>query len=177
MPFYQCDASGLVKRYVDEVGSDWVRAIVDPAAANIVSIADITRAEVTSALARRAREGIITLDERDELIQTFRAHCATQYRIVPTQPWIIDLAIELLQRHPLRAYDAVQKVCFSITRLHTEDTSVLAHINTIHFHRVHLDFSSGSAAPGTSIDRMSRRQVFRAASPVSCQITLNCSQG
>jgi len=72
MPFYQCDASGLVKRYVDEVGSDWVRAIVDLAAVNIISIADITRAEVTSALARRAREGVITLDERDELIQTFR---------------------------------------------------------------------------------------------------------
>jgi hypothetical protein len=60
MPFYQCDSSGLVKRYVDEVGSDWVRTIVDPASANIVSIADITRAEVTSALARRAREGVIT---------------------------------------------------------------------------------------------------------------------
>jgi hypothetical protein len=34
MPFSHCDASGLVKRYVDEVGSDWVRAIVDPASAN-----------------------------------------------------------------------------------------------------------------------------------------------
>jgi hypothetical protein len=41
MPFYQCDSSGLVKRYVDEIGSAWVRAIVDPASANIVSIADI----------------------------------------------------------------------------------------------------------------------------------------
>ena len=114
MPFYQCDASGLVKRYVDEVGSDWVRAIVAPASANIVSIADITRAEVTSALARRAREGVITLDERDELIQTFQAHCATQYRIILTQPWIIDLVAELLQRHPLRAYDAVQLASASI---------------------------------------------------------------
>jgi uncharacterized protein len=72
MPFYQCDSSGLVKRYVDEVGSDWVRAIVVPASANIVSIADITRAEVTSAFARRTREGIITLDERDALMQTFQ---------------------------------------------------------------------------------------------------------
>jgi len=76
MPFYQCDSSGLVKRYVDEVGSDWVRAIVDPASANIVSIADITRAEVTGAFARRAREGIIALNETDVLIQTLRAHCA-----------------------------------------------------------------------------------------------------
>jgi predicted nucleic acid-binding protein len=114
MPFYHCDSGGLVKRYVDEVGSDWVRAIVAPAAANTVSIADITRAEVTGALARRAREGVITLNERDELIQTFRAHHATQYRIVPTQPRIIDLAAELLQRHPLRAYDAVQLASASI---------------------------------------------------------------
>ena len=68
MPFYQCDASGLVKRYVDEVGSDWVRAIVAPASANIVSIADITRAEVTSALARRAREGVIIAATRGEAV-------------------------------------------------------------------------------------------------------------
>jgi predicted nucleic acid-binding protein len=95
MPFYQCDASGLIKRYVDEVGSNWVRVIVE-ASAHSMSIADITRAEVTSALARRAREGVITLGERDELVQAFRAHCATQYRIVQTQPGIIDLATELL---------------------------------------------------------------------------------
>ncbi len=122
MPFYQCDSSGLVKRYVDEAGSDWVRAIVVPASANIVSIADITRAEVTSAFARRTREGIITLDERDALIQTFQAHCVTQYRLVPTQPLIIDLATELLQRYPLRAYDAVQLASASIV-----NQSLIAH--------------------------------------------------
>ena len=122
MTFYQCDASGLVKRYVAEIGSDWVRALVDPSSAHIVSIADITRAEVTSALARRAREGVITLDERDALIQTFQAHCAMQYRIVPTQPWVIDHAAELIQRHPLRAYDAVQLASASII-----NQSLLAH--------------------------------------------------
>jgi predicted nucleic acid-binding protein len=122
MPFYQYDASGLVKRYVNEVGSGWVRTIVDPASTNIISLADITRAEVTSALARRAREGVITPQERDELIETFRAHCVTQYRIVPIQPWIIDLATELLQRHPLRAYDAVQLASASIV-----NQSLIAH--------------------------------------------------
>jgi uncharacterized protein len=122
MPFYQCDSSGLVKRYVDEVGSDWVRAIVEPTSANIVSIADIRRAEVSSALARRAREGVISLNERDELIQTFRAHRGMQYRIVPTQPRIIDLAVELIQRHPLRAYDAVQLASATIV-----NQSLIAH--------------------------------------------------
>jgi len=108
MPFYQFDASGLVKRYVDEIGSDWVRAIIDPAQGNLISIADITRAEVASALARRAREGVITVDERDELLRTFQAHGATEYRVVPTEHRIIDLAVEWIQRHPLRAYDGVR---------------------------------------------------------------------
>ena len=93
-----------------------------PAATNIVSIADITRAEVTSAFARRTREGIITLDEREALMQIFQAHCATQYRIVPTQPLIIDLATELPQRHPLRAYDAVQLASASLV-----NQSLIAH--------------------------------------------------
>jgi len=95
---------------------------VVPAATNIVSIADITRAEVTSAFARRTREGIITLDEREALMQIFQAHCATQYRIVPTQPLIIDLATELPQRHPLRAYDAVQLASASLV-----NQSLIAH--------------------------------------------------
>ena len=31
MNSYYLDTSALVKRYVDETGSDWLRAIVDPA--------------------------------------------------------------------------------------------------------------------------------------------------
>jgi uncharacterized protein len=38
----------------------------------------------------------------------FQAHCATDYRVVPTEHPIISLAIDLIQQHPLRAYDAVQ---------------------------------------------------------------------
>jgi predicted nucleic acid-binding protein len=83
---------------------------------------DKTFYHLLSALARRAREGVITLAERGELVQTFRAHCATQYRIVPTQPQIIDLAAELIQRHPLRAYDAVQLASASIV-----NQSLIAH--------------------------------------------------
>lgn len=108
MAFYQFDASGLVKRYVDEIGSDWVRAIIAPSQTNIISIADVTRAEVASALSRRVREGVISVDERDELMRTFQAHCATEFRVAPTEHSIIDLAVELILRHPLRAYDGIQ---------------------------------------------------------------------
>jgi predicted nucleic acid-binding protein len=108
VPFYQFDASGIVKRYVNETGSDRVRALVDPAAGNVVSISDITRAEVASAVSRRAREGSITPDESVRLIGTFEAHCASQFRVVPVERVVVDLAVDLIQRHPLRAYDAIQ---------------------------------------------------------------------
>jgi uncharacterized protein len=105
---YQFDASAIVKRYVRETGSDWVLATVGPTSGNAISIADLTRAEVASALARRTREGSITPAECSNLVQTFEAHCATEYRLVPTEHLIIDLAVDLIQRYPLRAYDAVQ---------------------------------------------------------------------
>jgi len=108
VPFYQFDASGIVKRYVDEIGSGWVRAVVDTAAGNVISIADITRAEVASAIARRAREGTLETIAAAESIRLFDADGALQYRIVPTDHAIISLAVDLLQRHSLRAYDAFQ---------------------------------------------------------------------
>jgi uncharacterized protein len=108
VPFYQFDSSATVKRYVPEAGTDWVRAIMTPASGNVISIAEVTRAEVASALARRAREGSVTVDESLELIRAFEAHCATEYRVVPTEHTVVGLAVELIQRHSLRAYDAIQ---------------------------------------------------------------------
>jgi hypothetical protein len=86
VPFYQFDTSALVKRYVNETGSIWVRTIVDLASGNVISTAQVTRAEVASALARRAREGSLSLVESERLIQAFEVHCLTQYRLVPTEP-------------------------------------------------------------------------------------------
>ena len=107
MPGYYFDTSAIVKRYVPETGAAWVRGIVDDDA-NQMSIVDLTRAEVAGALARRTREGVIALDERDDLLREFHRHCTERYRPVPAGHEVIDRAVQLTQRHPLRAYDAVQ---------------------------------------------------------------------
>jgi predicted nucleic acid-binding protein len=108
VPFYQFDASALVKRYVAEAGSRWVTGLTVPESGNSISIAEVTRAEVASAMARRQREGSISADERARLLGTFQAHCAVQYRLVSTAHHIVDSAVDLIQHHPLRAYDAIQ---------------------------------------------------------------------
>ena len=76
MPFYQFDASAIVKRYVDEVGSGWVRAAVDASVGNVISIADVTRAEVVSAITRRGREGTLDAEVAAESLRTFEADTA-----------------------------------------------------------------------------------------------------
>lgn len=53
MPFYHFDASAVVKRYVDEVGSAWVRRIADDTQSNVIGVADdrLVQAAVTEGLA------------------------------------------------------------------------------------------------------------------------------
>jgi hypothetical protein len=59
--------------------------------------------EIPDALARRAREGSITPDERDELIEAFTTHCDIEYQIVARDRPIVEEAVALLKCHPLRA--------------------------------------------------------------------------
>lgn len=103
---YYLDASALVKRYVDETGSDWLRAVVDPTQSPLLFTSRLTIVEVISAFARRVREGSLTLGEFAALRDAFRSDCLSEYQIMPPTVAVIDLACTLLERHSLRAYDA-----------------------------------------------------------------------
>jgi len=52
MAIYYMDSSGIVKRYVNEVGSPGVVSITNPASGNEVYIVRITAVEVVAALTR-----------------------------------------------------------------------------------------------------------------------------
>ena len=54
------DTSGLVKRYVTETGTAWVQSITETAAGNDSFIAQITGAEMVSAVTRRLKRGQMT---------------------------------------------------------------------------------------------------------------------
>jgi len=60
MPIYFVDSSALAKRYVAEVGSNWVKSICKPDARNVIACSNLTEVEVSSAFCRRCREGHIT---------------------------------------------------------------------------------------------------------------------
>ena len=93
-----------MKRYVREPGSDEVRRWL---ASGTPATSRLTEVEVASALMRRWREGAFAAAERDRalaaLVSDLRA--VTVVEIVPT---VTARARMLLQRHSLRAGDALQ---------------------------------------------------------------------
>jgi predicted nucleic acid-binding protein len=106
MNSYYLDASALVKRYVDETGSDWLRATIAPAEHSLLFASRMVIVEVISAFARRVRDGSLTPGEFAAVRDAFRGDCLGEYQIMPPTVPVIDLACALLERHPLRAYDA-----------------------------------------------------------------------
>lgn len=67
MSTYYFDASALVKRYINETGSQWIRALLSDRDASLF-VAHVAIVEVISAFTRRMREDIITQVEYQELL-------------------------------------------------------------------------------------------------------------
>jgi predicted nucleic acid-binding protein len=107
MTTYYLDSSALIKRYIDELGSDWLRATLGAQPLPAIVIVHLVIVEVTSALTRRMREGTLTSANYARVQDAFRSDCLHEYEIITAVGDIIDQANLLLERYPLRAYDAV----------------------------------------------------------------------
>jgi len=107
MPVYYLDSSALVKRYVSETGSVWVRELcLDPD--NALFISELALVEVGSAFARRCHRGEITDADRRNYLDVFIYDCAESYHLIPAERPTVERGLDLTQRHFLRGYDAVQ---------------------------------------------------------------------
>lgn len=108
MAIWFFDTSALVKRYVNEVGTAWVTALLVPAPDTFLCIAHITAVELVAALARRERVGSLTPGDSAIARSSFRADIADEYQIVEVNEAVISRAMAIAEGHSLRAYDAVQ---------------------------------------------------------------------
>jgi predicted nucleic acid-binding protein len=98
------DSSALVKRYVAEAGSATVRALLRR---SHPVVARVTYAEVAAAIARASREGLIDLTHRDAILGRLDEDFA-RLTVIEIRAATLRLVPELVTRHPLRGYDAVQ---------------------------------------------------------------------
>ena len=106
MSYYFFDTSALVKRYISEIGSDWIRSLIRRD--NTIFVARITSVEVVSAVMRRSREGNVTSRTAQAVRLMLHRHAGREYQTIQLTDEIIQKAEDLLRVHPLRAYDAVQ---------------------------------------------------------------------
>lgn len=98
------DTSALIKRYVNEAGSEEVRNWLR--AAEITATAVITRAEIAAGLSRLSRMNSIGMSEYDLALEQFHSEWLDYHRLPITEP-LVARADSLARAHSLRGYDAI----------------------------------------------------------------------
>ena len=109
MALYIFDASALVKYYIREPGSTWVRQIIDAPGSHFVFISEVSLTECAAAFAALHRTGRISRRAQEGAFRLLMSHIASG--VLETIPMLsadYHAAARLTQKHPLKAYDAIQ---------------------------------------------------------------------
>lgn len=108
MAVYYLDTSALVKLYVREPGTERMLGLAADPEARQIAILSVARAELYSAVRRRERAGDLDGGAVTQLLDRFESHLKTRFLRQSVSDPVLDLACALIDRHPLRAYDALQ---------------------------------------------------------------------
>lgn len=108
MPAFYFDSSALVKCYVDETGSAWVRQILAPAAGNDLHVIQIAKIEITSAIVRRRKAKAISAPDALIAITEVEKDFAGGFIVLDSIDRFLDSALSLVKIHELRALDGIQ---------------------------------------------------------------------
>jgi predicted nucleic acid-binding protein len=98
------DTSALVKRFVTEKGSDLVSSMIG--SGEPIGTAKIAYAEIFWGLARRRRASELSESDYSLACQRFETDWSFYLR-VDLLDEILSLARKLIERYPLRAFDAI----------------------------------------------------------------------
>ncbi len=107
MSSFYLDSSAVVKYYIPETGSAWVRELIDAQEHESI-ISQLTVVEVAAAVEKRRRMKEIGQRHRVRTLARLGLDYRQRYTILRVSDSIVELAVALTGRHPLRAYDAVQ---------------------------------------------------------------------
>lgn len=108
MSHYFLDSSALVKRYLEENGTEWIVAITAPESGHVIVVAQIAPVEVLSGVMRRTREGLLSERTAREARLLIDKHANREYQVITLTDDVVRRAENLLERHALRASDAIQ---------------------------------------------------------------------
>ena len=110
------DTSALIKRYIEEEGTERILEVTDDLDGVQVIILDITPLEARSAVRRRQREGDISGADAERILNQIEEDGSSLFLVQPSTSAVIEEAARLIDRHPLRACDALQLAGCLMTR-------------------------------------------------------------
>ena len=102
------DTSALLKLYIAEEGTERVAGALKDAAEGRVVILDLAPLEARSAVRRREREDDIVGADAERILQQIDDDISSLFLVQPSTSAVREEAARLIDRHPLRAYDALQ---------------------------------------------------------------------
>jgi uncharacterized protein len=110
------ETSALVKLYIRESGTDRVLQLVAPGSENEITVLSPAAVELRSAVRKRERIGDLEQKVADQLIARFERHLATTYKAQSVDASVLRMSLTLVDRYPLRAYDAIQLAGFLVLK-------------------------------------------------------------
>lgn len=105
---YYLDSSAIVKIYIPEPGNEWLRRLRVNSRRLAICICEISGAEVFAAFHRRSRAGDLSINDLQHARDLFLNDFEELYTRLPVSKTIVDMAMQLIQKHPLRGYDSIQ---------------------------------------------------------------------
>jgi len=116
LAFYYLDTSALVKLYVREPGTERLMALAVRSSENRLAILALAQIEFRSAIRRRERTGEISPPIASQLLETFKRHVEGRLLVQMVTDFVLDTASALVDRHALRAFDAVQLAGYMVLK-------------------------------------------------------------
>lgn len=108
MALYFLDSSSIAKLYVAEAGTSEMVSLVQHPDRHALAILSITVVEFRSAIRRRQRTSSLDEAQAEAALTEFHSHLGHRIDVRPMTNEIFSLAEELIDRHPLKASDAIQ---------------------------------------------------------------------
>ena len=142
------DSSAIVKRYVNEVGSNFVDGLADLQSGNVVLLGRITRVEVVAAFARRLKNGSITAADSQNAIAAFQHDLTNNYWTVEITPLLVSFAMSLATKHALRGYDAIQLA----TALEANDERISNNLPALILVSADTELNTAAKAEGLAVE-------------------------
>ncbi len=108
MDYYFFDSSAIVKNYVQETDTKWVKSVFNALSTKIIYAVSISEVEVVSAFVRRRQGKTMSANDAAIASQQFRYDFANDLRVIDVERILLNRAVSLAEKFALRGYDAVQ---------------------------------------------------------------------